>query len=77
MRSIEILNILDETHGLKNLVNKSLIAWNVLWYRDVYMEFDAFIKMGAGTSEAVRLTSVKLNVSESVVYVAKRKMESE
>jgi hypothetical protein len=76
MRSIDILNELDKSHGLKELVSKSLMAWTMLWYRDIYNEFDVFIKMGHLPTEAVRLTAVKLNIGEATVYRAKKQMES-
>lgn len=73
---LEVLNTLEKTHGLKDLVNRSILGWEILWYRDVYLEFDAYKRMGAGTSEAARLTAVRLNISEKTVYRAKKRMES-
>jgi hypothetical protein len=76
MRSIDILNEIDKNHGLKELVGKSLMSWTMLWYRDIYNEFDVYIKMGNPPTEAALLTAVKLNIGVATVYRAKKQMES-
>jgi hypothetical protein len=76
MRTIEIIEELDKTHGLKILVNKSLLSWSILFHREIYLEFDAFRKMGYNVNTSVQMTSDKLNISERTVLKIKKKMES-
>lgn len=73
--NIEILNQLDKTVGLKNLAAKGLISVTVLALRDIYLEYDVFVKMGYTTTIAVDALCEKFKVSEFTVYRAKREME--
>jgi len=75
-RTIDILNELDRTHGLKNLFEKGFITWSVIWHRDVYNEFDVYRRLGNNVAESVLLTSVKLNTSQKTVYKAIKRMKS-
>jgi hypothetical protein len=76
-KSIEILNEIDKTHGLKNLTGKGLISWTLLLYRDLYNEFDVFVRMGKGTEEAADLTADKFKVDKRTVYRAIKSMNNE
>lgn len=76
-KAIEILNEIDKSHGLKNLTGKGLLSWTLLWYRDLYNEFDVFIRMGKGTEEAADLTADKLKVDKRTVYRAIKAMNNE
>ena len=76
-KAIEILNEIDKTHGLKSLVGKGLLPWSMLWYRDVYNEYDVFVKMGFKKEESKRLVEDKLKISRNTVCRAIRKMSNE
>lgn len=76
MKTIEIIEQLEKSHGLKNLVNKSLLSWSILFHKEIYTEFDAFRKMGHNVNKSVQMTSDKLNISERTVLKIKKKMES-
>lgn len=76
MSSIEILNEIENTHGLRNLAKRGLISASLFAYRDIYLEFDAYKKQGYNTTEAAHHTSEKFRISEKTVYKAKRIMEA-
>lgn len=76
MKLIEILNDIDKGYGLIRLVKASVVPCSILSWRDIYLEFDVYIKTGNRTSEAVRKTADKFNISEGLVYKIKKKMES-
>lgn len=76
-KSIEILNELEKSHGLKNLAQRGLLTPSLLFYRDIYFEVDIFLRMGNKKEEAVRLVCDKINISRVTVYNAIRCMTNE
>lgn len=72
---IEILNNLDKSEQLKELVLKGILSYTLLSYRDIYNEYDVYRRLGNNVAESVLLVSVKLNVSERTVYTAIKRME--
>lgn len=77
MKVIEELEELDKHHGLNNLIRKRIITWNIVWYKEIYTEFDAFIKLGYGIEDAAFMVSEKLKISSRTVHRVKKIMESE
>lgn len=72
---IEILNNLDKSEQLKELVVKGILSYTLLSYRDIYNEYDVYKRLGNNVNEAVLLTSVKMNIDRSTVYRAIKRME--
>lgn len=72
---IEILNNLDKSEQLKEMVLKGILSYTLLSYRDIYNEYDVYRRLGNNVAESVLLVSVKLNVSERTVYTAIKRME--
>lgn len=77
MRVIEKLNELNLSHGLDKMVRNGIIPISIIIKREIYNEYDVFIRMGKKTVEAVNLTSDKLNISVREIYRAKTIMEGE
>lgn len=77
MKSIEILNDIDKSHGLKVLIGKGIMSWTMMWYRDIYNEYDVFIKLGNKKEESVNLVCDKFNTSRATVYKALKEMNNE
>lgn len=75
MKMIDMLNKLESDFGLSNLVKKGVIPWSVIFYRDVYLEFDVYVRSGKSIVESVMLTSIKFGVCEKTVFRARKKME--
>ncbi len=76
-KAIEILNDIDKSHGLKELISKGLFSWKLLFYRDIYNEYDAYLRMGFRKEESIRLVQDKLNICRSTVYNALKSMRNE
>jgi hypothetical protein len=70
MTRIELLNDIDVKYGLHHLVRAG-------WYRDVYNQYDIFLKQGFSVTRSVKMTSDKFDVDERTIWNIKKRMENE
>ena len=71
----KILNKLEKSGDLYVLSRAGLLSSKMYMYRDVYMDYDKNIRSGLSKTEALNKTSIEMNVSEIMVYRAKKLME--
>ena len=60
---------------LKKLFDKGLLPWKVFLYRDIYLQYDIYIKKGNKPSEARYLTADDFKVDKTTVLRAVNKMK--
>lgn len=77
MRNVDILNELEKSHNLKELCKRGLIHPTLLWYRDLFFEYDSFRKMGIKSEESVRMVCDKIDIQRITVYRAIKSMRYE
>jgi hypothetical protein len=71
---IKIVNELDKSFGLMNLFKGGLIPWTVLRDRDIYLQYDIYIKMGKREMDAKEQTAEDFKVNFRTVQRAVKKM---
>lgn len=74
---IEKTNKLDKEFGLMNLFKDGIISWTLLRDRDIYLQYDIYIKMGLAEMDAKEQTAQAFRVSTQTVYRAIWKMTNE
>ena len=72
----KIIQKLERSGELKKLTNAGLISTKLFIYLEVYMEYDKNIKMGMSKMEALHNTSIEMKVGETLIYRAKKIMQS-
>lgn len=77
MKRIDTINSLDKQFGLMRLFRIGIIQWTELRDRDIYLQYDIYVKMGKGLLEAKELTATDFRVEVNTVYRAIRKMNNE
>lgn len=71
---IKIINDLDSKFGLLFLFKQGIIPWTVLRDRDIYLQYDIYLKLGVCKKKAAIETSEKFKVDIRTVYRAIAKM---
>jgi hypothetical protein len=74
---INIVNELDKNYGLMKLFKANIIPWTVLRDRDIYLQYDIYIKTGLAEMDAKEQTAMTFKVSTQTVYRAIWKMKDE
>jgi hypothetical protein len=77
MRRIEIINRLDVQFGLMKLFREGIIQWTELRDRDIYLQYDIYLKMGKSLMDAKELTAEDFKVNFKTVQRAIKKMNNE
>jgi len=70
-----IQDIINNEDLLKRLFKGGLLSHKIFFYRNLYLDYDANIRMGMGPQEATDRTSIKFDVSEMTVRRARRIMQ--
>jgi hypothetical protein len=68
--------ILENEEVLKKLFRGGLLSPKVFFYRNLYLDYDANIKMGLKNSVAISRTAKKFGVCIKTVYSAIKIMDS-
>jgi hypothetical protein len=74
---IEKANKLDQVFGLMNLFRDGIIPWTLLRDRDIYLQYDIYLKVGKKSMDAREQTAEDFKVSIETVHRAIRKMNEE
>lgn len=69
--------ILENEEVLKKLYKGGLLSPKVFFYRNLYLDYDANIKMGVKNRLAISRTAKKFGICEVTVYRAINVMSSE
>jgi hypothetical protein len=77
MKRIDLVNKIDQEYGLMNLFKSGIVQWTELRDRDIYLQYDAYIKMGQGSMDAKQNTGEGFKVDIRTVERAIKKMNEE
>jgi hypothetical protein len=77
MKRIETVNKLDREFGLMNLFRMGIIQWIELRDRDIYLQYDIYIRQGKLSMDAREQTAEDFGVEITTVHRAIRKMNNE
>jgi hypothetical protein len=71
---INTINELDKNFGLMNLFKNGIIPWTVLRDRDIFLQYDIYIRMGKKIMDAKYQTAEDFKVDVRTVFRAIEKM---
>jgi hypothetical protein len=71
---IDIINDLDNKFGLMKLFRGGIIPWTVLRDRDIYLQYDIYMKMGKKSMDSKYQTAEDFKVDVRTVERAIKKM---
>jgi hypothetical protein len=77
MIMIDFINDLHDKGILQKLFHVNCISAKLLYYRDIYLEYDIKIKMKENKTDAIFLVSEKFKVVEQTIYRIIKFMEKE
>lgn len=77
MKRIDLINLIDVELGLDKLVQAGIMNWQHGWYRDVYNQYDIYLKQGNTITQSVKLTAQKFDIEIRTVWNIKKRMERE
>lgn len=75
MTTLEILVSIDNSIGLATLAKRNILPISVIVQKEIYLEYDKFIRLNYTSMDAISMTAERFNVSERTVYRAKKSME--
>jgi hypothetical protein len=75
MKNLEIINQIEGVFGLNNLAKRGILPISVLVHKEIYLEYDKFIKLEYSKMDAASLTAERFKVSERTVFRAIKMME--
>lgn len=74
---IKLINEMDNKFGLMNLFRQGVIPWTILRDRDIFLQYDIYIKMGKREMDAKEQTAEDFKVNFKTVQRAIKKMRNE
>jgi len=77
MKRIDLVNKIDQEFGLMNLCKSGVILWTEVRDRDIYLQYDIYIRSGKPSLESRWTTSLDFGVDIRTVHRAIKKMNEE